>query len=518
MYTIFVDGKALYAPNLANEGYDVLNPKLTMEMNKAGSLEFILPPNNVMYDQIQKLKSIVQVFDGSEEIFRGRILHEERDFYRRKQVYCEGELAFLLDSIQRVYDYQGTLEGLFRQYITNHNDQVEATKKFTVGQITVTDKNNYVHYSSTQYPDTWSELKEKLINTHGGYIRTRFQDGVRYIDYIEDYETISPQIIEFGVNMLDISEYIKADDVFTVLIPLGATQANNTRLTIASVNQGKDYIKDDSAVDLFGYVWKVNMWNDVTVPENLKTKGQSYLNKGIQMSVSLEMKAVDLHLINVDTQRIRLGDHIRVLSVPHHLDKFFQCTKISLDLVNPNNSQYDFGVAFSSMTDLQVEVNQGNVSLETAVITAQYTANQAQQSANHAQQTADQATEDIQTVITEIDTGYVKTETFEDFKEEVTAKLSAVYHVKGSVQTYADLPTIGNTVGDVWNILETGANYVWTENGWDKLSETIDLSAYALKTEIPTDVSQLNNDAGYIDQATYDALEARVEALEQRGE
>lgn len=510
MYTIFVDGKALYAPNLANEGYDVINPKLTMELNKSGSLEFTLPPNNVMYDQIQKLKSIVQVFDGSEEIFRGRILHEERDFYRRKQVYCEGELAFLLDSIQRVYDYQGTLEGLFRQYITNHNDQVEATKNFTVGQITVTDKNNYVHYSSTQYPDTWSELKEKLINTHGGYIRTRFQDGVRYIDYIEDYETISPQIIEFGVNMLDISEYIKADDVFTVLIPLGATQANNTRLTIASVNQGKDYIKDDSAVDLFGYVWKVNTWDDVTIPANLKTKGQSYLNKGIQMSVSLEMKAVDLHLINVNTQRIRLGDYVRVLSVPHHLDRLFQCTKISLDLVNPKNSQYNFGIVFSSMTDLQVEVNQGNISLETAVITAQQTADQAKE-------TADQATEDIQTVITEIDTGYVKTETFEDFKDEVDAKLSAVYHVKGSVQTYADLPTIGNTVGDVWNILETGANYVWTENGWDKLSETIDLSAYALKTEIPTKVSDLTNDSGFIDSTTFQSLVDRVTALEERG-
>ena len=66
MYTILIDGKVLYSPNLASENYSVLNPKLTMELNKSGSLEFILPPNNVMYDQIQKLKSIVQVFDGSE--------------------------------------------------------------------------------------------------------------------------------------------------------------------------------------------------------------------------------------------------------------------------------------------------------------------------------------------------------------------------------------------------------------------------------------------------------------------
>ena len=511
MYTILIDGKALYIPNLVDEGYDVISPKLTFELNKAGSLEFTLPPNNVMYDQIQKLKSIVQVFDGSEEIFRGRILHEEKDFFRNKSVYCEGDLAFLLDSIQRVYDYKGSLDGLFRQYIDNHNQQVEETKRFVVGEITVTDKNDYIHYSSTQYPNTFDEINEKLIGTHGGYIRTRLKNGVRYIDYIEDYETVSPQIIEFGVNMLDISEYIKADDVFTVLIPLGATQeGSDQRLTITSVNGGKDYIVDQSAVDLFGYIWKINTWDDVTLPENLLTKGQTFLNSGIQMSVSLEMKAVDLHLINVNTQRIRLGDHVGVLSVPHHLDRLFQCTKVSLDLVDPKNSQYDFGLSFSSMTDMQVENNKGNGVLETAVISAQQTADQAKE-------TADQASSDIQIVITDLDTDYVKTESFENFKTEIDAKLSAVYHVKGSVQTYADLPAEGNTVGDVWNILDTGANYVWTETGWDKLSETIDLSAYALKTEIPTKVSDLTNDSGFIDQATFNSLEARVTALEERG-
>ena len=48
--------------------------------------------------------------------------------------------------------------------------------------------------------------------------------------------------------------------------------------------------------------------------------------------------------------------------------------------------------------------------------------------------------------------------------------LSAVYRVKGSVSTVGGLPTSGNTVGDVYNVSETGANYVWTEEGvWDSL-------------------------------------------------
>lgn len=367
MYTITLDGKPLYAPNLANEGYGVIEPRLTMELNKAGSLEFTIPPDNLQYDDVKKLKSIVQVFDENEEIFRGRVLHDEKDFYNRRAVYCEGDLSFLLDSIQRVYDYSGTLDGLFRQYITNHNSQVESTKDFTVGQVTVTDKNDYIHYSSSEYPNTLDEINAKLIETHGGYIRTRLENGVRYIDYINDYTNINSQVIEFGVNMLDITEYISADDVFTVLIPLGAEQSDGKKLTIKSVNDNKDYLVDDTAVSLFGYIWKINEWEDVTVASNLKTKGQEFLNNGISMAVTLTLKAVDLHLMNVFTERIKLGDYIRVLSPPHGLDKYFQCSSIELDLTDPSNSEYSFGVNLKAMTDSQVDTSKGASNIEEKV-------------------------------------------------------------------------------------------------------------------------------------------------------
>ncbi|WP_052248522.1 hypothetical protein [Chryseobacterium taiwanense] len=78
-------------------------------------------------------------------------------------------------------------------------------------------------------------------------------------------------------------------------------------------------------------------------------------------------------------------------------------------------------------------------------------------------------------------------------KTEVDAKLSAVYRPKGSVSNFASLPSSGNTEGDVWNLLDTGANYVWVINlnntgvsGWDKLSETVDLTNYmTLNTDQP---------------------------------
>ena len=63
------------------------------------------------------------------------------------------------------------------------------------------------------------------------------------------------------------------------------------------------------------------------------------------------------------------------------------------------------------------------------------------------------------------------------------SKVSAVYKVKGSVANYASLPASGQVIGDVWNLLDTGSNYVWTASGWDKLSETVDVSGKEDKTQ-----------------------------------
>lgn len=525
MYTMHVNGKILYTPNLSNEGYGILNPKLTMELNKSGCLEFVLPHNNDMYDQIQKLKSIITVHQDQEELFHGRVLHDEKDFYLRKNTYCEGDLAFLLDSIQRPYSFQGDIPEFFTQLITNHNSQVEPEKQFCVGEITVTDPNHYINREDSGYSRTLDVIKGKLIDTHGGYIRTRLSDGKRYIDYINDYGRISSQTIQFGVNLLDISEYINAEDVFTCLIPLGSDQqddeGNTTgRLTISSVNDEKDYIEDAEAIALFGRIWKVQEWDDVTLPENLLTKGSEFLKSGIEMAVSLTIKAVDLHLIDVDTERIRLGDLVRVISIPHGIDRLFLCSKIVLDLVNPDQTEYTFGVTFTTMTEKQLsgmKAAQNNVSVvQSSVQNAQSSANQANNAINEVEQ-----------IIANIPSSYVKYSEFQAFKKDVSSKISTVYRYKGSVANYDALPVSNREVGDTYNLLDTGANYAWTDSGWDKLSETIDLSGYALKEEIPAvpeKISDLENDsgyvtgtevaAGYVDIDTYNALAERVRILE----
>ena len=56
-------------------------------------------------------------------------------FITGKNVYCEGELSFLLDSIQRPYSYQGSIGGLFKKFIDNHNAQLMRKSSLKLGLL-----------------------------------------------------------------------------------------------------------------------------------------------------------------------------------------------------------------------------------------------------------------------------------------------------------------------------------------------------------------------------------------------
>lgn len=84
-------------------------------------------------------------------------------------------------------------------------------------------------------------------------------------------------------------------------------------------------------------------------------------------------------------------------------------------------------------------------------------------------------------------------------KAEVDSKVSSVMRYKGSKDTYDDLPTEGNIVGDVWNIttadathgIKAGDNVAWNGTGWDILGGAVDLSGYATKTDLNDKVDKV---------------------------
>ena len=227
MYQILCDDEILYDVRLKNR--IVLSPVLDLEVGKNGTLSFQIPMSNDLYNSLQQKLSIIKVYQRDKignswintELFRGTAYSETIDFYKRKQVECEGELSFFNDSIVRPYDYQGDVETLFKQYVNNHNAKVNDEKKFTARRCTVTDPNDYITRANINYPTTKTEMDDKLIDILGGHFETGAnEDDTRFIDYLAEYENISTQTIEFGKNALDIKQYIKTEDVVTRLVPL----------------------------------------------------------------------------------------------------------------------------------------------------------------------------------------------------------------------------------------------------------------------------------------------------------
>ena len=364
MYQVFCDSFLLYNDQL--EGYQIFNPKVELELNKTGQFEFTIYNDHPYFDKLKRLKSIVTVYQDGFLLFRGRILNDEQGFHNEKQVFCEGELAFLVDSIQRPYDFTGTPAELFTQLINNHNAQVDAEHQFIVGNVTVTDPNDYISRSDSEYLNTWDSINKKLIETLGGYLWIRHEaDGV-YIDYLTELALLSPQEVEFGKNLLDLKRQTKGEDIATAIIPLGAKEeGSENRVTIASVNNNVDYVYNQEAVDAYGWIFKVQTWDDVTEPANLLTKGNVSLNEQVQMLYSIELDAADLATVDKTVTSFHLGTKVRVTTNPHSINQLFLVTKLSINLFQPASNKLTLGSTIQTFTERAVV---GQISTENKLV------------------------------------------------------------------------------------------------------------------------------------------------------
>lgn len=372
MYAIYADDELLYAPDMANLGYIVTDAQLTTEINKAGSLEFTIPVTNPNYNAYSKLKSIIRLEQDGVEIWRGRVLDDTKDTDLNKDVMCEGELAFLNDVNVRKYDYSSGIKlvDYFNMVVNQYHLSASSYRDIAPGNVALNNINLKLKLEE-EANSCLEELTSNLAGSIGGYLRLRRSNGQSYLDYIDAYTQTSNQTIEFGSNILSIEEYIDASEVYSIIIPFGKRDDAGNRVNVTSVNGGRDYIESPQGLSLFGHIAKVVVWDDVTDPNVLKQQAQSVLNSAIEMATTITISAVDLHLIDVDTDAIQLGDWVRVISPPHGIDSDFLCSKMVINLQNPDQSQYTFGLAFDALTDKQVATNkQTRKSYDLAVSTA----------------------------------------------------------------------------------------------------------------------------------------------------
>lgn len=360
MYKIYAlrgeDRYLLHDPRLKN--IRVGAPYFENGDNINGQAEFDVYKNHPYYEYVQKMTTEIVFYDDGDEVFRGRVLYDDEDMNGTKHVFVEGQLAYLCDTIQRPAVYHNvTVENYLGQLLAHHNAYVEPQKRFYLGRVTVVDSNDSI-YRYSNYETTRECIQDKLLDRLGGHLVIRWdtaQSGARYryLDYLtdEDFYTNCSQKIQFGKNMLDFSRTITAADIATCVIPLGYklpdSQQNpnlqEQRLTIESVNDNCDWIESEEAVANFGSIFKTVIDDDITKPANLLAFGRKYLRSSQYAQLVLEMKAVDLGMVDNDTEKFGIGKRIRCVSKPHGMDVWLPLSKIKVYITDLSKNTVTIG-------------------------------------------------------------------------------------------------------------------------------------------------------------------------------
>lgn len=362
MYSIYADGVCIYSDVFALENMKVLNPKLTLEDNGAGSLTMTLPKANVAYETIARMTTDISVQKDGKELWAGRVLQEDKDFYNNRNLYCEGELAFFNDSTQPPAEYSGlSIRAYLEKLIAVHNSKVPTNRRFSIGAVTVVDKNYPTYY--TNYDKTVAILNA-LVEAYGGHLRVRKVNGVRYLDYLAEYPDTCSQVIQFGSNLIEFTRKWDSTEFATVIVPLGGRledspiEALDAYLTVESVNGGSIYVQSDAAMAAYGWIEKSVSWDDVTDPAVLLEKARAYLTDLQFDNMELELSALDLHYLDVNYEAVKLLDEIRVISRPHGLDRLFPVTKLEIPLDSPEQTQFKLGdTVKTSLTSVNNQIS-----------------------------------------------------------------------------------------------------------------------------------------------------------------
>lgn len=341
MYKALLNGVKFFDTDSDLDIYALTTALVKQTAGSAGEFTFTIPPQNSNYGNIHRLVDYVDVYDGDDIIFAGRVFSIEMLFDTQYRISCEGLLAVLGDSIFRPRTFSGRLHDLIAAIITEHNSQVSTDKYLNIGEITVP---NYTinDREFRNYDSSISRIKE-LVETYGGSVYVRKVSNQLYFDWIRTANGYSTQTIKLGENLLDFSKKHDSSSVITVLIPTGAQQPDGSKLTISSANGGLDYITArQDLIDEYGLIYGTNDWNDITSPQELKDRAQDWLNILTQPNYSVKIKAVDLKNAGYDVTEFKVGQLIQVISVPHGM----------VDTMTEDSSTVDLGIVDEAIVDV----------------------------------------------------------------------------------------------------------------------------------------------------------------------
>lgn len=207
------------------------------------------------------------------------------------------------------------------------------------------------------YGVTMDVLQDELLDKYGGYLMVRHAkdaNGIssRYLDYATDIPEKTDQEIRFGANLLDLTSYVKAENIVTRVIAVGKKKSGwflwkHESTITATAN-------DTAAQKLFGIITRIIVIDGTaSTTQSLRNAADEELSKNLRYVDGLTIKAVDLRDAGVNTDRLAFAKQTHIYSAPHGVDTWLLCTKLVEPFDSPDKKEFTFGAEFSSISDLQ---------------------------------------------------------------------------------------------------------------------------------------------------------------------
>ena len=423
---------------------------LSAQINASGDCSFTMAPNHPLYNDIQvrSLSDQVFVMQDNTILFDGYISGYDDDFDGTRTVTCSGCLSYLGDVCLRPYstirdpeDGSGVLyapesiDGMFEFYISQYNEYADSSKQFLVGKNegAVLSTSNQISVESSDFPTVADEITDVILDQFGGYLFVRHSGSKRYIDLFSECVDVNAQIVDFGVNILDFTKSVDLSDFYTAIRPSAtvntdsddkAESSTDIDLTGLPDNESPypglikkgDVLYNQEAVEKYGYVEYAEDFGEVADVNELVEKAASDLKAKSKILPTIEVKAIDLSLYQEGNTPLVPGQLVRIRSVPHGVDEYMLLNAMDIDVSDPSQTTYTFGVPINTLTgeqskrvqELNANINHsldavgaldqatkdqavqiGNI--EQVANDASEKADNAQNTANNAQNTADNA-------------------------------------------------------------------------------------------------------------------------------
>ena len=473
MYQITYDHYILYDPRFATaeDKLMITEPDVYLAVGKAGEMSFVLQPDHPYLDRLQRMQGVVSLLDDGVPVYRGRITKDNATYYGSRKITTEGLMACLNDSVMPPFSFPGDVEEdkeyqtaaasgnvveyFFRWVLARHNAQVSEAQQIKPGVCTVTDSNNYIARSSTEYLPTMEVLTTRLPKSAlGGHLLIRYEADGNYLDYYADLPLTNTQRVEYAANLLDIVSERDGTEIYTSILPVG-----KDGLTIADIADGDltdDLVKDGltvysrSGVAAYGRINRYVRWDDVTVVANLLAKAKASVSSaGLATQESITVQAVDLGWQD-SVQHFRVGRMTLLVSTPHGHNAAYALMELQPDILSPGNTRITLGATRQTYTGAQIDTDR-----ETKEDMDRQREEIKSEMREETRQQLDQVTESTMQQITDVQQSlnsiilaalqnYVETGEFGSYKEEMSSKLELL-----ADQLNLTLSTITERIEDV---------------------------------------------------------------------